>query len=546
MVIYAEEHLHPLIRKQRGNKPTEVHSLSQAILEQQPYFEPIQQIRQSAKWQQQADWLSQSPQAQLPHYIPLVMSKFFWLAEAARTRANHEALFWVDCGIHQHLYPGEHGLINEQLFVDLAEKIDKLCLLATPYEKNTEMHGFDREALAQYCQTDYVDRCCKGGLFGGTAAAIRQLAPHYETLLNDTLSNRHMGTEECLLTILSYRHPDLTDTRLLGNHGVPALFSPGIPALSARRLRHPRTTVFNLRRKALRWWYHRTYATQANRILQAPPFTDSAHDEFDLHILLCARDVVNGIWTLRSFLHFSGLRPPIFIHDDGSLTSAHIQTLTHAFPSAHIIGFAQADEQMRKALANCPNSFRYRITEQTWPALKLLDFAHYSAGRPFMVLDADVLFFKEPKEILQAITRHQGFFMSDWQDAYTWPCDRWPAVLNTQGLERVNVGLFYLPASVTYDMDYIEACLGAYYRRQPCPRANWLEQTVWAALFSRNAEHMQRLPDTYQISDKHPITEETISHHFVNDRTLSRLNFSRKGMPFLIEHGFLRDQGSDT
>lgn len=538
--IHADPSMHPQILRWRQGKPTTLYSLSQAQLRDGPYFHKIQHISHSDAWQSQADWLRHSPMVELDSYIPLVNTKIRWLAEAAGKGQGDDQYIWIDAGIHMHLHPGEHTLVNEQFFRHFVRDPARLRMLAKPYEQNTEVHGFDRKALAHYCDTDFVDRCCKGGIFGGGASIIQSMARRFDTLLTETLSAGYLGTEECILTILSYRHPQLSDVALIDNTSVAALFSTRLPRLNARHLKNPAPIMKALRRFTLTQWTEWRRDAQLKTVLQQPPITGLGTNDFDLHILLCARDVINGIWTLRSFLHYSELRPTLIIHDDGTLNTEHQQRLLQHFPQARIIDFQQAYDDMSKALANYPGAYRYRLTEYAWPAIKLLDFAHYSQDRAFMVLDADVLFFKRPDEIIQAIRQHQGFFMSDWQDAYTWPLERWPAVLGTSGVPQVNVGLFYLPDGSLYDLDYVEQCLNAYYQRQPCPRAIWLEQTVWAALFSTLENVMQRLPDTYQISKKQALTEKTCSHHYVNDRHLSRLDFAGKGIPHLIRNDFLK------
>ncbi|MEC8858919.1 MAG: WlaTC/HtrL family glycosyltransferase [Pseudomonadota bacterium] len=538
--IYAETPLHAKILKWRQGKPTTVVAIDQEYLRQSTGLDQIQRIRQSERWLCQADWLRYSPMAELDTYIPLVNSKIKWLADAANEGDANDQLIWIDAGIHMHLYTGERGLVSEDFFRQFIRDPAKLRMLAKPYEKNTEVHGFERHALANYCGTDFVDRCCRGGIFGGGADIIKQMAHRFDEFLAETLNEGYLGTEECLLTVLSYRYPEQCDTTLIQQTHVAALFSARTPRLNTRHLRHPRPVVKTLKRRALTQWTRWRRNAQVNKIMQLPPITGLDKDNFDLHILLCAKDVINGLWTLRSFFHYSGLRPSLIIHDDSTLTDEDRQHLLQHFPEARIIGFQQAHDDMSRALSSHPAAFRYRITEYSWPAIKLLDFAHYSGGRPFMVLDADVLFFRQPIEMIQAMQEGKGFFMSDWQDAYTWPVDRWPAVLETEGIARVNVGLFYLPDGQLYDLDYVDQCLNAYYQRQPCPRSIWLEQTVWGALFARLGPTMQRLPDTYQISRQQPLTANTRSHHYVNDSRLSRLDFVNKGIPYLIQNDFLK------
>lgn len=542
MIIHAESQLHPLILQWRKGRPTRLHVLSSEQLQQMPAYPFIQRIRESASWQSQADWLAKSPQGALPLYNPLVMSKLPWLAQAAKTGGPNDTYIWIDAGIHQHLYADEHHVINETYFRQLIRDPEKLRMFAVPYTTNTEVHGFQREALARYCHTDFVDRCCKGGVFGGGANIIQSMDKHYQALLHETLGEQLMGTEESLLTILSYRYQQHMDVSLLGNGVFPSLFRERPSVL--RRLARPRQLVRQVQQRVLRTQRNLNAHQQLQRILTLPPWMPMTQDSaFDLHLLLCARDVTSGLWALRSFLHYSDLNPRIMVHDDGTLTAEHKAELKRQLPSASIIEFHKAENQMATALANHPNCLRYRITEYTWPAIKLLDFAHYSDGRPFLALDADVLFFQIPDEILQAINNGHGCFMSDWQNAYTWPLSRWPAVLQTPGLEKVNVGLIYVPAGL-YNLDTVEQHLAAYYRRAPCPNLYWLEQTIWAALFSAQAERMVRLPDTYQISNQRPITSDTRSHHFVNDRHLSRLDLHRKGVPFLLNKNFLKAAGS--
>src|SRR5690606_29453937 len=74
--------------------------MDRATLEQNPWFTPIQHIRDDPAWRSQATWLAGSPQAALAHYNPLVMSKLPWLAAQARANPFGTRYFaWIDSGI---------------------------------------------------------------------------------------------------------------------------------------------------------------------------------------------------------------------------------------------------------------------------------------------------------------------------------------------------------------------------------------------------------------------------------------------------------------
>src|ERR1700733_1122504 len=96
MVVYADQSFSlPDSRSGRKLVPVDRHSL-----EEFAHFDKIQRIRKSPTWLKGARWLADSPQAGLPHYNPLVMSKLLWLADQARANPFGTRYFaWIDGGI---------------------------------------------------------------------------------------------------------------------------------------------------------------------------------------------------------------------------------------------------------------------------------------------------------------------------------------------------------------------------------------------------------------------------------------------------------------
>ena len=61
------------------------------------YYNLIQQMREKPGWAQQASWLAESPQASMPLYNPMVMSKLLWTRDAARINPfNTDGFLWID------------------------------------------------------------------------------------------------------------------------------------------------------------------------------------------------------------------------------------------------------------------------------------------------------------------------------------------------------------------------------------------------------------------------------------------------------------------
>jgi len=92
--------------------------------------------------------------------------------------------------------------------------------LTYPYNGGTEIHGFEREAIARYSNTKYVEFVCRGGFFGGKKQRINELNGLYYHYLNNSLLEGLMGTEESIFTIMLYNHPDLITQFMIGEDGL--------------------------------------------------------------------------------------------------------------------------------------------------------------------------------------------------------------------------------------------------------------------------------------------------------------------------------------
>lgn len=185
------------------------------------FYEDVQRIRKNEKWLAQEGWIPGSPQASLELYNPLVMSKMHLLNDAQLINPfSSNYFYWIDGGIF--------STVNSDLFrVD--KVFDKLghedfTFLSYPYTEQTQIHGFERKAIAQYCGVDFVPYVIRGGFFGGYKATINQLNAIYYHLCGDTLGAGYMGTEESIFTIIAHKYPDLANVFDLGGGGVQPFF----------------------------------------------------------------------------------------------------------------------------------------------------------------------------------------------------------------------------------------------------------------------------------------------------------------------------------
>jgi hypothetical protein len=212
VVVHIAPQDEPLVWRCRRPENTLVVHTTLETLRSLPYYQRVQTIRTSTRWVQTAAWLQDSPQRLLEGYLPMVLAKPYWLRDAAAGNPfGTGRIVWMDGGL-----PGNpvYARLSRRRFVRKLD-IERFRVLCVPYTTNQEIHGFDRQVCARYCATDFVSWIVRGGLFGGTPAAIERVADLYDALLDDTLAHGHLGTEETLLTILAHRHPDLLQRRML-------------------------------------------------------------------------------------------------------------------------------------------------------------------------------------------------------------------------------------------------------------------------------------------------------------------------------------------
>lgn len=208
LIIYAPEYLHDFIIQRRSLLKTHIITRNNEDFKTCfDFYDRVNQIRNSPEWYSQADWLSQSPQAKLDLYGPITMSKMFMVNDSTiHDPFGSDYFFWIDAGLSNTV--SKEWLSNlTKISSFMQDKKDKMVFITYPYDSNTEIHGFKRKPLADYCGTDFVNYVPRGGFFGGSKSAISELNGNYYSYLSQSLHDGYLGTEESIFCILCYRNP---------------------------------------------------------------------------------------------------------------------------------------------------------------------------------------------------------------------------------------------------------------------------------------------------------------------------------------------------
>ena len=217
MIIFGDSSLEEFVFQRRSKDNTLFISRSTDWFKNE-FFDKIQKIRTDEKWYSQSGWLSESTQARLEMYNPLVMSKVFLLHDAKIFDPfDSEHMFWIDAGLTNTVHQGY--FTHDKVLDKLPKYINKFSFVCFPYEANNEIHGFKFSEINNIAGTK-VELVGRGGFFGGPKNTIGDINSIYYNILQSTLSQDLMGTEESIFSIMVYKHADMVDYFEIESNGL--------------------------------------------------------------------------------------------------------------------------------------------------------------------------------------------------------------------------------------------------------------------------------------------------------------------------------------
>jgi hypothetical protein len=177
-----------------------------------PFFEKLDAIRTNPEWQNKAGWLPESPQAALPMYNPMMMTKVFMVNDTAILNPfNSEYFYWIDGGLTSTVCLS--NFTEGNVFENISNAYPyNIVHISYPYEPYNEIHGYEKNSFYKRCglsNDEKIVHISRGGFFGGPKEKIHRYNEVYYEVLEKTIKAGEMGADECLFTILAYNHPDL-------------------------------------------------------------------------------------------------------------------------------------------------------------------------------------------------------------------------------------------------------------------------------------------------------------------------------------------------
>jgi hypothetical protein len=266
------------------------------------------------------------------------------------------------------------------------------------------------------------------------------------------------------------------------------------------------------------------------RILETAPVVGLTDERAEVHVLTSAQDWLNLVWTLKSFYRFSGSKFKLVIHEDGTLSPEGASALRRHFPEAQLIDKQASEARVFKALQPYPRCLEFRKSNHL--SLKIMDFPLFLNSERMVLLDSDVLFFKQPTALLERIldTAYSlNTVNGDVQKALTVNGTDVQETFGFRPIERFNSGLGLIhKASLQYE--WMEAFL-----ELPGILDHWwrIEQTLFALCSARFGNEL--LPPEYDVYLTKGLGDKP-SRHYVG--AIRHLMYG-EGMQRLAKEGLL-------
>lgn len=188
-----------------------------------PLFEQHEKVRTNPDWYNSAPWLASSPQAALQMYNPMMMTKMFMVNDSALMNPfNTKYFYWIDGGLSSTVPSSKFADGDVFRKIPLAYK-DSIVHVAYPYEPNTEIHGFEKNAFYKQCglKPDNTHLLIsRGGFWGGPKELIHEYNRLYYDIMHSTITAGHIGADECLFTIAAYKYPDMIERFQIEGNGL--------------------------------------------------------------------------------------------------------------------------------------------------------------------------------------------------------------------------------------------------------------------------------------------------------------------------------------
>ena len=240
-----------------------------------------------------------------------------------------------------------------------------------------------------------------------------------------------------------------------------------------------------------------------------------------VHLLVSSKTWRMGLLSAFSLEYFSGKRWKLFIHEDGSVDKRSRERIEARLPGVRFVTRQEADKAAEQLLKNHPACLRNRSRHNLF--LKFFDPMAFAPGDKFLILDADLFFYRRPEFLIQWAEGPERacYYNRDVKEVYCLPRETIEKVIGVRLWECFNSGLLCI-CREALNLDLSERLLSAFEAAAHHPQ--FFEQTLYAlcaSAFNRGGP----LPPQYEITWNFFRRRDSVCRHYVGPAKFDHLYF---------------------
>ena len=293
--------------------------------------------------------------------------------------------------------------------------------------------------------------------------------------------------------------------------------------------RHPQAELKRLKKFGgffgyQKMMYNRRLMETASVLL--PP-VQSYPDGLDLYFLTGKKYLYQTLFCIRSLKKYSDENFHFILVDDGSFSAQIITQINKQLPGSQIVTQQSIDQNLALKLpkGDFPNLWRKRVE---YPHIKKLTDIHTLSSSGWkLVLDSDMLFWKDPLEMIAWLKAPvMPIHLVDCEESYGYSPDLLIALTGSNIPPLLNVGVIGLDSSFI-SWEKLENWVGVLEKKEG--KTYYLEQALSAMLIGN--EHCSVLDSEKYIVNP---SQQNISagagtlHHYVDKSKKGYYNFAWK------------------
>lgn len=156
------------------------------------------------------------------------------------------------------------------------------------------------------------------------------------------------------------------------------------------------------------WWPYAKNKFLGNYLFRfLPRYQYTADPDIEMHITCSSKHLWMLGWMLRSFFAQSGLKPNIFIHEDGSIDKKTAKLIQDKFPNVTVM-FREETTRRILDMNDIPEIIKKARKNSHFFLDKLLSTALFSKAKRILMSDVDILYYKPPVEVIDFMLGKSG------------------------------------------------------------------------------------------------------------------------------------------